>query len=233
MAVTLRFHLVAAGTPVYPLVLLTWLLGTVAWILAPLAAMAQEAPPLATLEVRQGVVEWSPMDAPGWEAPTSGQAVQADDRLRTDGRGSARLVFQDGSTTTVNPNTGVRIDRLEATEDGGLHVRLFHAAGATLHRVPGAADAGGTFAVETPAATVWVRGNVAVVEWPSIEGCRQRFVIQNVSPGGADTVEVRGFGGQQLVPPGQQTVACAGRGPGPAEPLQGPSRTPTGPFAPP
>jgi hypothetical protein len=216
-----------------PLALLASLLVGAAWMPGLLARAAQEAPELATLEVRQGVVEWSPLGAPGWEAPASGQAVQVGDRIRTDSRGSVRLVFQDGSTTTASPNAGVRIDQLEQAKGGGLHVRLFHAAGATLHRVPGAADAGGTFAVETPAATVWVRGNVAVVEWPSIEGCRQRFVIQNVSPGGADAVEVRGFGNQQFVPHGQQTVACVGRGPGPAEPIQGPSRTPSGPFAPP
>jgi hypothetical protein len=151
----------------------------VTWVLAPHAAMAQEGPGLATLEVRQGVVQWFPVDAPDWEAATSGQTVQARDRVRTDGQSSARLVFQDDSTTTVNANTGVRIDRLERAKGGGLYVRLFHAAGATLHRAQQAADAGGAFAVETPAATVWVHGHIGVIQWPLIDGCEQPFVILN------------------------------------------------------
>jgi hypothetical protein len=159
--------------------------------------------------------------------------MQVGDRVRTDGRGSVRLEFPEYSTTTMSPNTGVRIDRLEEGPSGGVHVRLFHAAGATLHRVPGTADTGITFEVETPAATVWVRGDIGVVQWPATEDCEQPFVVQNVSAPGYVEVEVRGFGSQQLVPPGQQTVACAGRGPGPAEPLPGPIILPPGVFPPP
>ena len=130
-------------------------------------------------------------------------------RIRTDASGSARLVYLEGSVTTIGPNSGILVQRLQQTEGGNPIVRLFQNAGTTLHRVLQLTDAAASYEVETPAATAFVRGTELVVQEfrprlasaptsdslrllsASAQGEPQAFLLQNVStPCGRDPVPV-------------------------------------------
>lgn len=192
----------------------------------------------ATLEVRQSLVQTSPPGATAWSSAEGTMPVTEGFRIRTDASGSARLVYLEGSVTTIGPNSGILVQRLQQTEGGNPIVRLFQNAGTTLHRVLQLTDAAASYEVETPAATAFVRGTELVVQEfrprlasapasdslrllsASAQGEPQAFLLQNVStPCGRDPVPVEGFGRRVTIAGCQETLAIVGTGPSDPRPL--------------
>src|SRR5262249_42822390 len=76
----------------------------------PLAAQA-------TLDVRQQRVEVSAPAVEDWQQGRDGQVINEGNRVRTDSNGSARLVYFEGSTADISPNTGITVQRLQRVGD--------------------------------------------------------------------------------------------------------------------
>jgi hypothetical protein len=95
---------------------------------APGAQQAEaEAPALATLEVRQGEVQWSPAGASDWEAVADRQPLRDGDRVRTEAGASARLLYYERAVTELGPETGVLVQRIERTAARTLVAALYQA----------------------------------------------------------------------------------------------------------
>jgi hypothetical protein len=178
---------------------------------APLAAQA-------TLDVRQQRVEVSPPAVEDWQQGRDGQVITEGNRVRTDSNGSARLVYFEGSTADISPNTGVTVQRLQRVGDNPI-TNLYQAAGTTLYRVQSLLDASASFQVETPAATAIVRGTDLAVSFRRSTSPAQ-VLFQNLSPStSGSTVQVTGFGNTVTLAPGTETLATEGQGPAPAVPV--------------
>ena len=121
---------------------------------------------------------------------------------------AARLVYFEGTSTELGPETGLLVQRLERGAEGNLLTTLFQAAGTTLSRVVALGDAAARFEMETPAATALVRGtDLRVSQRPDI-GEARRFLFQNeTTPQGANPVDVCGAGTCRTVLGGQETLA--------------------------
>jgi hypothetical protein len=199
---------------------------------AALAARPAEQPPAApldrpsgqqslttqaTLELRQQTVETSPPMATDWMPAQALQPVTVGYRVRTGPSGAARLIYYEGSTTEISPNTGILVQELEQHPGRSPGVRLLQAAGTTLSRVGQLLDGAARFEIETPAATAHVRGT-----WPSVSQISpERWRFQNRTPTGADPMYVCPLGTPldlilvacvQLLA-GQEVDALVGTGP--------------------
>ncbi len=170
----------------------------------------------ATLEIRQPTVEVSPPGSTDWMTAQPGQGLTEGFRVRTGGNGSARLVYVDGSSTTLSPNTAILIQVLQQTEGGSPAVRLLQTTGITLHRVQPLVEEGARFEVETPAATATVYGtDLGVSERPAVGGAR-RYLFQNYStPSGSGIVDVCNQGLCRRVRGGEEVLAVENDVPGP------------------
>src|SRR4051794_13599948 len=180
----------------------------------------QDLTEAATLETRRPEVEWSAAGATQWEAVPTRHSVQVGDRIRTGTGASARLLYFEGTSTELGPDTGLLVQRLERSGEGSLITSLFQAAGTTLNRVVSLVDPGAGFQVETPAAIAMVRGTDLRVAQRTNAGAARRFLFQNeTTPPGATPVEVCGSGTCRTILGGQETLATEGQGPGPVAPL--------------
>jgi hypothetical protein len=131
---------------------------------ALLSVARQQTDDQATLETRRPEVQWGAGDSGPWQAVPARQSVRAGDRVRTGSGASARLVYFEGTTIDLGPDTGIRIERLARTDGGNVVTRLFQSAGSTVSRVVRLVDPAASFEVETPAATAFVRGTTPRVE---------------------------------------------------------------------
>jgi hypothetical protein len=132
---------------------------------SPTAPLAAEAPPqddhtiylplavrplpahLAQLRSVRGLVEVRGDDG-RWSLASDGQTVKAGRQLHTGALSSVDIVFYDGSTATLGPNTMLSIDALgQAPEDRSRVVKLTQWIGETDHDV---APSLGSYQVRTP-----------------------------------------------------------------------------------
>src|SRR4051812_6286516 len=140
------------------------------------AISSQELTEQATLETRRPEVQWSAPAATTWEPVATQRTVQVGDRVRTGPAAAARLVYFEGTATDLGPETGILVQRLERSGDGGLLTTLFQAAGTTLSRVAGLVDATARFEIETPSAAALVRGTDVRVSQRPNRGAARRFL---------------------------------------------------------
>jgi hypothetical protein len=129
----------------------------------------------ATLENIVGRVEIAEDPAgQAWQAARISVPLTSGVHLRTLGsESSAAIVFQDGSRSTLQADTEIRLDRVSQTTDG-LRVALSQVSGLSNHLITPASN--GFFIVYTPSSAASVRGT--------------DFSVQ-VSPDGAATVNVQ------------------------------------------
>lgn len=170
----------------------------------------------ATLQVRQGLVEYSPAGSSDFQTAQDGQVVTEGARVRTGNSGSARLVYLEGSSTDISPNTALLVQELQ--QSGGNPItNLLQSAGTTLHRVNSLVDSQARFQVETPAATAFIRGTSAAIgQRPRTEENPCQFLFQNVSDAGSgDVFRVTGSDRTITLSPNQETLASCGTGPSP------------------
>ena len=107
-----------------------------------------------------------------WGAPpagadrllSTGAALEAGERLRTDARGSLQVLFQDGSSIALGPEAELTLDEYlykPEEKSGNLGVSL----GRGLMRfVGGAISKENAVIVRTPTATIGIRGGIAIIE---------------------------------------------------------------------
>lgn len=114
------------------------------------AVMAVDA---ETVEVqRVGTDQWLPV---GVEA-----IVGVGDQIRTSETGQATITFLGtGAETTLEPNTTYRIDEFTGTDDE-FSISVSVIVGQTRQRLERALDAGSSYDVTTPGATLAARGTV-------------------------------------------------------------------------
>ncbi|MGH2353900.1 MAG: FecR family protein, partial [Chloroflexota bacterium] len=135
------------------------------------AAAAEVAEPLslsaiafrdhATLGILQTEVEAADRATPQEFLPgRQGQDLAVGDVVRTDPTGNALVTYFEGTTAEVGPSSRLVVQQLTKGETGAPQVSLFQAAGQVIHRVARALLPGARYEVQTPAATVIVRGTV-------------------------------------------------------------------------
>jgi hypothetical protein len=147
------------------------------------------SPAEGTLTVVQDRVEMRAGGGETWAQVTGVQVVKTSDTIRTDASGRALLTFFAGTEVDIQPGAEVTVTRFEQAADGSYTITLNQLNGETLHRVERIADREDRYVVETPSATIVVRGT--------------QFGIE-VKPDGATYVEVREGVVQAQV--GEQTV---------------------------
>jgi hypothetical protein len=129
-------------------------------------------PDRAVLRVAQGVVEVQG-DGVVWAAAVKGQVLQAGQRVRTGALSGAQLLFCDGSTAQMGPQSEVEIDRLgQDPEDGARIVEISQLAGETDHDVVTAASERARYQVHTPSGTAAARGTAFHVLVTPAHGAR-------------------------------------------------------------
>lgn len=168
----------------------------------------------------------------GWTAPEileQGMMIKPGARVTTGLRGQVLLVFADGSTATVGPNSDLVIGlrSLQSaptagsnTESGGA--KLLRLAPPQIRLIIGRIwleiarriDSGPSFEIETPSSTVSVRGTVFAVE---VDEEETTYVYVE-----SGQVVVRSESGSLTVDPGRSAVAQKGKRPAAApEPRSG------------
>jgi hypothetical protein len=92
-----------------------------------------------------------------------GAAIVDRERVQTDRAGSAQIVFRDRSTLAVGRNSEVTIDRFVYSGNSGGEQTISAAKG-VLRFVGGGVSHGGGATIETPTATIAVRGGTVLVD---------------------------------------------------------------------
>ncbi len=201
-------------------VTLLLILGLVAPLWGPAAPataspLANEAlASLATLVTRQPEVRWAANSGAPWEVVPDRRTVQEGDRVQTGAGARAELVYFEGSSTVVEPNTDLVVQRLTSTASGNVVMRLFQAVGTTVSYVRHLVDPAASFEVETPAALVFVRGTI-----PRVQVAAGGLTRVRNEPDRPDSlVGVRGNDPARTIVillPGQETEVVPGQPPSP------------------
>src|SRR5581483_2215875 len=135
-------------------------------------------------------------------APKADVAVRVGDRAETGADGYAVVTYFDGSTTEMEPNTALVVQKLDKLPGGGESIAIHQEAGQTWNRVERLADVNSRFETNTATAVAYVRGT----EYKVIVGADGGTTIEvyegtvTVEAGGV-TVEVTA-GNRTRVPPG-------------------------------
>jgi hypothetical protein len=141
--------LVAVGLAVYSLGSSANAAGSVA------AAQGTE---VATLTVTLGSATVTPVEGKVQELKTNDDAVvQVGDQIAVSEDGEALLTFFEGVETRIAPGSTVKVEQFE-TSDSGAQIGLSLVLGQTLNNVEGLADSSSSFEIDTPAASITVRG---------------------------------------------------------------------------
>jgi hypothetical protein len=141
--------LVAAG-------LVGYSMGGSARAAGPVPAAQESA--VATLTVTLGSATLTPVEGEPQELQTEDVAVvQVGDQIAVSEDGEALLTFFEGVETRIAPASTVKVDRFE-TSDSGSQIGLSLVLGQTLNNVEGLADSNSSFEIDTPAASITVRG---------------------------------------------------------------------------
>ena len=106
-----------------------------------------------------------------------GNDMAADETVVTKGNDRAHIVFLDGSTLTIGPNSTIVIDKFvfdPASQSGTLNLR---ATRGVLRYVGGAISKGAEVTIRTPSATVGIRGGIATVAVEPSGATRANFLF--------------------------------------------------------
>lgn len=159
-------------------------------------------PHTATLSQVQGLVEVQNNDGT-WTAVSQGDSLTIGQRIRTSKLSQATLAFYDGSQTTLQAQSELSLDELDARTDGPRTIVMTQWIGESDHNVAPAADENGRFLVNTPTGSGTAKGTIFhVIVTPNL------LTFFNVTEGVVDVtslnitiIVVAGQG--TLIPPGQ------------------------------
>ena len=154
-----------------------------------------------------------------WVQATASMKLEAGDYLQTGDNGTAVLLFFEGSTMEVQPDTEILINELSLAGTGSTTIGLKQLVGSTVNRVQKLVDSESKYEVDTPAASAAVRGTIfkLLVE---IDG--------NTTLNSEDgDVWFTANGVTVLVGTGMQSFACVGCPPSNPSPSVTPTPIPT------
>ena len=117
-----------------------------------------------TLSVISGTVEVRDEGANDFRPAVDGETLEVGDIVRTGSEARAVITFFEGSTVEMEPETELTMQKLEGEEEGGFLTRMGQSMGVTWHRVVDLVDPKSRYEVDTPAATVGVRGTLFQVQ---------------------------------------------------------------------
>jgi len=131
-------------------------------MIAPLSVAAQDA----KVGVASAVVPQARGTRPNAEPVVLrvGQDMIADERVITAADGKAQLLFVDGTSLMVGPNSDVVLDRFVFDPETGRGDIAFSATRGVFRLVGGRISKQTAVALRTPTATVGIRGGIGVVE---------------------------------------------------------------------
>jgi hypothetical protein len=113
----------------------------------------------ATLVDVTGVLEVSDTEFAGdWHSISSGDKVRSGQRLRTGADSSVKLVFFEGTQTTLGPNTDLVLNKIEGSWGNELQVELIQNGGETDHQVIPLQGDQASYHLLTPSGSASVRG---------------------------------------------------------------------------
>lgn len=132
----------------------------VLFLSTPLLPVSGQQDALATLDPIQGLVQVRLADADenDWQTVTTVQVVNQGDWIRTDSLGQAELIFFTGSLTEILPNTLIKIAEFDFADEDSPQIVIEVAVGDMRHQVDQVLDAEARYQVDTPSATIVVRG---------------------------------------------------------------------------
>jgi uncharacterized protein YraI len=125
-------------------------------LIGPIHAQSDEL--VASLDVLATGVQVKRIDTANWVNVKVETLIGEGDSVRTDGTGRARITFfEDGTSTELEPGTEFQISTFRGSEERfSLSVAIL--AGVTRQQFGRLVDSGSTYEVETPGATMTVRG---------------------------------------------------------------------------
>lgn len=122
------------------------------------AVSAQMNDLAATMEVLEGTVEVQRVNAANRISISVEAIVGVGDTVYTSDNGRARITFfEDGTTTTLEPNTTYRIDTLEGNAES-FRIDVSVLLGITTQQLNRVLDANSSYNVNTPGMTLAARG---------------------------------------------------------------------------
>ena len=161
----------------------------------------------ATLAQVDGVVEILYADSATWSSAPVDTRLEAGDRIRTAPQSSATLVFFDGSVTGLEAETEVTVAQMSSRRNGdGAIIVLNQWIGQTCNEVQPLSDSASRFEIETPSATIAVRGTDFAAD-VAADGTTQVMVTRGIVDVTAQHVTV-------AVLTGQETTVRSGQPPG-------------------
>lgn len=155
-----------------------------------------------TLHVISGGVEVQEEGLASFRPAVDGETLHAGDTVRTDTDSRAVVIYFEGSTTEIEPESELTIQALALEEDGPFSISLSQGLGTTWNRVIAFADPESSFEVEAPAAVGAVRDTLFLT-----------YVFPNrdsLFRSGSGTVDVGALGSMVPVYGGTQTTVPLG-----------------------
>jgi PKD repeat protein len=172
-----------------------------------------EAP--ATISFIEGKVQILRVDIANWEDAVAGMELKLEDMIKTGDDGTAVIVFFEGSTIELEPNTEIMIQELGiAPGTGSTTIKLWQNIGSTVNRVQKLVDSESQYEIQTPSGSAVVRGSVGRV-----------IVLQNgITLIYNEAGEWWAYAQGQMVPipPNWYITVIPGNAPGPLVPGQPP-----------
>ena len=181
-----------------------------------------------TLSIIAGEVAASDAGSSDFRPVSDGTLLRAGMTIRTGEASYAVLTYFEGSTVSLEPNTTLLIEALEAHPDGTTVISMQQQLGKTWHSVTKLVNQGSKYEVKTPTLTATVRGTAfevgvaqsAIGEFVSSLATTEGAVaaVKPVTP--ADPTPAA----EVIVPAGFQTTATASAPVAPPEPAPEPER---------
>jgi hypothetical protein len=129
----------------------------------PLTALADNSG--CSLQVVSGVVEVREAGYNAWKAVTNTVFLKAGDSVRTAKDASALIIFLDGSSMELGPDTSIAVKKAEGmTDNNAAMTEMTQFWGKTWNRVIKMIDPRSQYDVETPSCLASVRGTYFIVE---------------------------------------------------------------------
>ena len=103
-----------------------------------------------------------------------GLGVQANERIETGRAGQTHLLFRDGSTLTVGPNSSLQLDKFVYDPDAKDGQLVVSTSKGLLRFVGGRISKKRPVLFKTPSAVIGIRGGIALIEANEPAAVRER-----------------------------------------------------------
>ena len=153
------------------------------------------------------------------KALSVGSPIYEGDRIETAGDGNVGMVFLDGSKFSLAENGEMRVDALVYNPGAGSGTAMFNVTEGFFAFVSGeiAKSADDAMTVETPVATIGIRGTT-VVGKAGPEGSDNSVTLLPDADGHLGEIAITNNGGSVIVTEAYQSVSIAGNSQAPSEP---------------